>query len=144
MKIATLLFLVLIQINNIKAQELTKTGKTTDTEAVKYDVSFGLDQLVYHRYRVTENTKVKRVFDDSTLTEFEKVVTHWFTVFVPGSKDEGGFLVVEISTDSLDYKFNSKSKKSIEAFSVVFDGEDNNANMYFGWGKTIVSVPVKG
>ena len=38
----------------------------------------------------------------------------------------------------------SKSKKSIEAFSVVFDGEDNNANMYFGWGKTIVSVPVKG
>ncbi|PKH49704.1 asparagine synthetase B [Tenacibaculum sp. Bg11-29] len=38
----------------------------------------------------------------------------------------------------------SKSEKLVEAFSIAFDGEDNNANMYFGWGKTIVSIPVKG
>lgn len=38
----------------------------------------------------------------------------------------------------------SKSEESIEAFSIVFEGKDNNATMYFGWGTTVVSVPVKG
>ncbi|MEX6626587.1 DUF2911 domain-containing protein [Tenacibaculum salmonis] len=38
----------------------------------------------------------------------------------------------------------SKSKKSIEAFSIVFNGQENDATMYLGWGKLIVSVPVKG
>ncbi|MBA6156914.1 DUF2911 domain-containing protein [Tenacibaculum sp. S7007] len=38
----------------------------------------------------------------------------------------------------------SKSEKPIEAFSIAFDGEDNNATMYLGWGDTLVSVSVKG
>ncbi len=38
----------------------------------------------------------------------------------------------------------SKSKKSIEAFSIAFNGQENDATMYLGWGKLIVSVPVKG
>ncbi|MDO6743076.1 DUF2911 domain-containing protein [Tenacibaculum soleae] len=38
----------------------------------------------------------------------------------------------------------SKSEKLVEAFSIAFDGEDNDAKMYLGWGKTIVSIPVKG
>ncbi|WP_339661363.1 DUF2911 domain-containing protein [uncultured Polaribacter sp.] len=38
----------------------------------------------------------------------------------------------------------SKSDENIESFSIVFEGEDNNATMYLGWAKTIVSVPVKG
>lgn len=36
----------------------------------------------------------------------------------------------------------SQAKKSIEAFSIVFEGEDEAFNMYLGWGKTIVTVPV--
>ena len=38
----------------------------------------------------------------------------------------------------------SKSKESIEAFSVVFEGEEESATMHLGWGNTIVSVPVEG
>lgn len=38
----------------------------------------------------------------------------------------------------------SKSNSSVEAFSIVFDGKDGDANMHLGWGTTIVSVPVKG
>ncbi|MCD8408674.1 DUF2911 domain-containing protein [Tenacibaculum finnmarkense] len=38
----------------------------------------------------------------------------------------------------------STSKKSIEAFSIAFNGQENDATMYLGWGKVIVSVPVKG
>lgn len=38
----------------------------------------------------------------------------------------------------------SKAEASVEAFSIVFDGEDSNANMYLGWADTIVTVSVKG
>lgn len=38
----------------------------------------------------------------------------------------------------------SKSDNPIEAFSIVFEGKENNATMYLGWEKVIVSVPVKG
>lgn len=109
MKFTTFLLFILLSSINLMSQESAETGKKD--EVVKYDVSFDLDQLVYHRYRVTEYTKVKRVFEDSTSNEFEKSVTHWFTVFVPGAKDKNGFLKVEIRTDSLDYKFDSNPKK---------------------------------
>lgn len=36
----------------------------------------------------------------------------------------------------------SKARKPIEAFSITFDGDDNKANMYLGWGTTVVSVPL--
>jgi len=38
----------------------------------------------------------------------------------------------------------SKSDELVEAFSIAFDGEGNNANMYLGFGNVIVTVPVKG
>ncbi len=38
----------------------------------------------------------------------------------------------------------SKSDEVIESFSIVFEGEEENAIMYLGWANTIVSVPVKG
>ncbi len=38
----------------------------------------------------------------------------------------------------------SKSKDLVEAFSIVFEGEEESATMHLGWGNTVVSVPVKG
>ncbi|PQJ77382.1 DUF2911 domain-containing protein [Polaribacter glomeratus] len=38
----------------------------------------------------------------------------------------------------------SKSDEAIESFSIVFEGEGENATMYLGWANTIVAVPVKG
>ena len=38
----------------------------------------------------------------------------------------------------------SKSDEVIESFSIVFEGEEENATMYLGWANTIVSVPIKG
>jgi len=38
----------------------------------------------------------------------------------------------------------TKSETSIEAFSIAFDGEGNNANMHLGWADVIITVPVKG
>ena len=38
----------------------------------------------------------------------------------------------------------SKTEKSVEAFSIIFDGEGDSANMHLGWANTIITVPVKG
>ena len=38
----------------------------------------------------------------------------------------------------------SKSDELVEALSIAFDGTDDDANMYVGFGNVIVTVPVKG
>ncbi len=38
----------------------------------------------------------------------------------------------------------SKLEEPVEAFSIVFEGEDETATMFMAWGKTVVAVPVKG
>ncbi len=38
----------------------------------------------------------------------------------------------------------SNSEEPIEAFSISFEGEDNNATMHLGWANKVVSVEVKG
>ena len=37
----------------------------------------------------------------------------------------------------------TKNSKSVEAFAIMFDGEDDAFNMYLGWGATLITVPVK-
>ncbi len=111
MRIITL-FLLFFLFNNLSfGQEAAQTGTEKVEEAPKYDVSFDLSQLVYHIYRFTETTKVKRVFEDNTVNEYEKTVTYWFNVFVPGPEDENGFLVVEVKTDSMSYNLASNDMK---------------------------------
>ena len=108
MRIITL-FLLLFSINSFSySQNASKTESETVPEVPKYDVSFNLSQLVYHIYRFTETTKVKRVFEDSTVNEYDKTVTYWFNVFVPGPVDDNGFLLVEVKTDSMEYRLSSK------------------------------------
>jgi len=37
----------------------------------------------------------------------------------------------------------SKSEKSIEAFSITFDNDNDNITMYLGWANTVASLPIK-
>ena len=94
--------------------------KSQEEKAVTYDISFDMKTLVYHTYRFTENVSVTRVFEDSTINKYTKSVTYWFTAFIPGDKDENGFLKVEVSTDSMKYQFNSP-KKNIDYSTQNFD-----------------------
>jgi hypothetical protein len=98
--LTSLIFIIILSIST-KAQNSTKPT---------YDVSFDMKTLVYHKYRFTENIRVKRIFSDSTINEYDKTVTYWFTAFVPGKKDENGFLTIEIATDSMKYQLNSNNK----------------------------------
>ena len=38
----------------------------------------------------------------------------------------------------------TKNSKSLEAFSILFDGEEEEFMMHLGWGDVIVSLPIKG
>lgn len=120
MRIITL-FLIFISFSTLTySQESAKTDSVKVNEMPKYDVSFKLSELVYHIYRFTEATKVKRVFDDGTVNEYEKTVTYWYNVFVPGPKDEHGFLEVEVKVDSMEYRLKSGIK---EVYYITTDYE---------------------
>lgn len=68
-----------------------------------------------------------------------------WTVILSTAKNVWGSYFYKENEDVVRVKGTvSKSEDLIEAFSIAFDGTDMNANMYLGWGNTIVTVPVKG
>lgn len=111
MRIITL-FLLFISFSTLTySQQSAKNDSLKVNELPKYDVSFKLSELVYHIYRFTETTNVKRVFEDNTVNEYEKTVTYWYNVFVPGKVDKNGFLEVEVKVDSMEYRLKSSNKE---------------------------------
>ncbi len=70
--------------------------------------------------------------------------TEW-TVILSTAKNVWGAYFYNESEDVVRVKAKvMKAKKSIDAFSIAFDGKDNAATMYLGWGDVVASVPVKG
>ena len=70
--------------------------------------------------------------------------TEW-TVILSTAENVWGSYFYKESEDVVRVKGAvSKSDELVEAFSIAFDGEENDANMYLGFGKVIVTVPVKG
>lgn len=68
-----------------------------------------------------------------------------WTVILSNQKNVWGAYFYDPKEDVVRVKGKvSTSEKPIEAFSIAFEGEGNNAMMYLGWENTIVSVPVKG
>jgi len=68
-----------------------------------------------------------------------------WTIILSTAKNVWGAYFYKESEDVVRVKGTvSKSETSIEAFSIVFEGEANNVNMHLGWANTIITVPVKG
>jgi hypothetical protein len=68
-----------------------------------------------------------------------------WTVILSNQKNVWGAYYYDIKEDVARVSGKvSKSDESIESFSIVFEGEGENATMYLGWANTIVAVPVKG
>ncbi|WP_111706799.1 DUF2911 domain-containing protein [Lutibacter citreus] len=67
-----------------------------------------------------------------------------WTVILSTAKNVWGSYFYNESEDVVRVKGAvSKSEESIEAFSIAFDGKENNVNMYLGFGNTLVTVPIK-
>ncbi len=67
-----------------------------------------------------------------------------WTIILSTAKNVWGAYFYNESEDVVRVKGTvSKSEKSIEAFSIAFNGMDTKVNMYLGFGNTIVTVPIK-
>ena len=111
------------------AEKVWRTGANEAAEITFYkDVKFG-------------GKDVKA----GTYTLFTIPGTTEWTVILSTAKNVWGSYFYNENEDVLRVKGTvSKATKSTEAFSIIFEGENNNATMYLGWGNVIVSVPVKG
>lgn len=68
-----------------------------------------------------------------------------WTVIVSNQKNVWGSYFYDKGEDVVRVSGKvSKAKESIEAFSIVFDGEEGDAKMHLGWADTIVTIAVKG
>lgn len=115
-----LLFLAILTLHVHSKKQLNAATVTTTTPATKsvtgtssnslnYKIPFKFPTSVYNKYRLTETTKVKRIFSDSTSLEYERNYTyHFFLRSISFPAD--GFQKVFVSFDSLDYYFKSGDK----------------------------------
>lgn len=70
--------------------------------------------------------------------------TDKWTVILSNQKNIWGSYFYDAKQDAIRVDGAvSKSDKNIEAFSIAFDDEDDEINMYLGWADRIITVPVK-
>tara|TARA_R110002126_G_scaffold152203_4_gene299303 strand:+ start:1586 stop:2128 length:543 start_codon:yes stop_codon:yes gene_type:complete len=68
-----------------------------------------------------------------------------WTVILSNQKNVWGSYFYDEAADVVRVSAKTtKLEEPIEAFSIVFEGENEDATMYMAWAKTLVSVPVKG
>jgi hypothetical protein len=105
-----------------------RTGANEAAEITFYkDVMFGDKQVKAGTYSLFT---IPTHSDWTVILSNQKNV--WGSYFYDKAED-----VVRVSAKV------SKNKEPIEAFSIVFEGENEDAIMHMGWDKTIVSLPIK-
>lgn len=105
-----------------------RTGANEATEITFYnDVNFGGKEVKAGTYTLF------------TIPEKEE-----WTVILNSAKNVWGAFFYNETEDVVRVKAKvSNSKKSLEAFSIAFEDENDEITMYLGWGKIIVSLPIK-
>ncbi|MCK0130141.1 DUF2911 domain-containing protein [Flavobacteriaceae bacterium F08102] len=158
------------QAQNFKG--LDKSPMDASTFPSSYKISDKVVKVVYGRpqlknrdlatlapvgkvYRTGANEAAEITFYKDVTFGGKKVAAGTYSLFtIPGEKkwtvilnkalNVWGAYTYDESDDVLRVEGTvSKSEKSIEAFSIVFEGEGTDFNMYIGWGNTIVTVPIK-
>ena len=113
-----------------KLAPMTKVWRTGANEAPEItfysDVLFGGKKVNAGTYTLftIPNT-------DKWTVILSKQKNIWGSYFYDENQD-----VIRVTGDVAD------SDENIEAFSIAFEGENDEATMYMGWGKKVVSVPV--
>ncbi|MGB1043089.1 MAG: DUF2911 domain-containing protein [Tenacibaculum sp.] len=108
--------------------KIWRTGANEATEITFYkDVVFGDKNVKAGRY-----------------TLFTIPGANEWTVILSTAKNVWGSYFYKDSEDVVRVIGSvSKAKKSVEAFSIAFEDDEDKVTMYLGWGKTIVSLPIK-
>lgn len=92
---------------NIFSQEKGAAPETKLPPAYMLKANFKLQ--VYYNYVLSDTTIVKRVYADSSQREFKRIVNYYLTIMQPDAPKDG-FSKVEVSIDSINYKFFDGNK----------------------------------
>tara|TARA_R110002073_G_scaffold57778_4_gene146660 strand:+ start:66148 stop:66690 length:543 start_codon:yes stop_codon:yes gene_type:complete len=153
-------------------KELDKSPMDCASYPSDYKISDKLVKIIYSRPQLNErslsllapegqvwrtgaNEASEITFYEDVVFGGEKVKAGTYTIFsIPGEKEWTVILSTAKNVwGSYFYKEDqdvvrvtgtvSKSEEPIEAFTIVFDGDEDNIKMHLGWADTIVSVPLK-
>ncbi len=96
--------------NIVFAQEKAVKGQAEDQgEVVKYGIKVKYPVNTFSTNILTENTKVHRVYSDSTTDDYTRQVTYYYTTKIENSPKDG-FQTLIIIIDSLTYNFKDGEK----------------------------------
>lgn len=111
-----------------KNGKVWRTGANESTEITFYkDVIFGGEAVKAGSYTLYTIPN-----EDEWTIILNKELNTWGSFFYNEAAD-----VVRVQGKT------STIRKPIEAFSIGFDGKDEEFSMYFGWGNVVVAVPIK-
>jgi hypothetical protein len=99
---AILILTVLIGSERVYSQQKASPG----TEPVAYSIRVNFPVNVHHTYTFTEISKITRNFSDGTSKQFNRELTYFFGLRAPNDASKDGFNQVEVTVDSLRYKFS--------------------------------------
>lgn len=104
-----------------------RTGANEAAEITFYkDATFGGEAIEAGTY-----TLFTIPGDDEWIVIISNQLNVWGSYFYKEDQD-----VVRVSAKI------SKTVEAVEAFSMVFEGEEEKATLYMAWGTTVVSVPI--
>ena len=63
---------------------------------------------VSNKYIYKESSKITRTYSNAKTQDFSRDLTYHFSLRAPSAVDKDGFQLIEVSVDSLEYKFTSK------------------------------------
>ncbi|MDY0780517.1 DUF2911 domain-containing protein [Tenacibaculum sp. IB213877] len=160
-------------VNAQKFSNLDKSPMDAASYPASYRVSDKVVKVIYSRpqlkgrqlsklarngkvWRTGANEATEVVFYKDVVFGGKEVKAGTYTMFTIPGETEWTIILNTAQNVWGSYMYNdkedvvrvtgkvSKAAEAIEAFSIVFDGEDASFNMHLGWGNTVVSVPVKG
>ncbi|MCX7879280.1 MAG: hypothetical protein N2517_01305 [Ignavibacteria bacterium] len=91
-------------LNFSTAQEKIQKGLQEPQLPPAYNLKGYYKPLVYYNYNYVDTTIVKRLYIDSSIIEYKRIITYFMTLFQPDPPKDG-FAKVEVSIDSMHYKF---------------------------------------
>lgn len=124
--VLVLAFVGLMFSNNTNAQTKSNEKSNDKTTSVtgatpnklNYKIPFKFPTSVYNKFRLTETTKVKRLFSDSSVIEYDRQTTYFYHLRAI-SFPEDGFQKIFVSFDSIQYQLKSGKKV------IKFDDQDD-------------------
>jgi hypothetical protein len=110
-----LMFGILLSGNSFAQEKNAKGQPEKDTAYYKVTLKYPLK--TYTSYKMTEETEVRRIYSDSSIKEYKRDIVYYITTSFP-ELPEDGFIKVQVTVDSMTYKFKSGDKE------VLFDSQE--------------------